>query len=358
MLEAAANYFDHAATSPVLPEVFTEMLPYLSEDFGNANSLHSWGQRARAAVELARSRVASLLGCFPEEVFFTSGATEANNWVMRQFEGPKIAYSPFEHSSVLETGRALGARVLPNVGYVVSAPGGSTTALVSVMTVNNETGAELEAPKIPGALCHRDVTQQLGKLPLDLTDTDFASMSAHKLGGPKGVGALYARGGGPLEPLLFGGEHEGGYRAGTLNVAGIVGFGAACALASDEMVERLERAKRLRGILLQALHKVPDWLENCHNANSPYVLSVSFLGIQGESLVVEVDAKGFAVSSGAACSSRSTEPSHVLTALGYSPERVRGTVRISLGPGNTAESTWALGKALESAAAKLRALAK
>ncbi|MBS1714971.1 MAG: cysteine desulfurase [Armatimonadetes bacterium] len=347
------NYFDNAATSPLDPAVKAEMLPFFDEDFGNAHSLHAWGHRAMAAVETARARVAELLGCAPESVIFTSGATESNNWVLRNF--PDAAVSPFEHSSVDVPAGLLGCRVLGNDGYELEAPE-TAVRLVSVMSVNNETGAVLTVPDTEGALVHRDLTQTLGKLTVGLTGVDLASVSAHKLYGPKGVGALYASDRVMLSPLLAGGGQELGLRAGTLNVPGIVGFGAACAVAADRMDKDLEHARELRQTVLEVLSALPDWSQNAHTANSPYILSVSFLGIEGETLVIEADARGYALSSGAACSSGSVEPNRVLSSLGLSQDRSRGTVRISFGRQNTVESAHGLATVIVGAVAKLRNL--
>jgi len=347
------NYFDNAAATPVDTTVLEEMLPYFGVEFGNASSIHSWGQRAKAATDLARERVAALLGCAPEEIFFTSGATESNNWVLQSFT--EVAVSPFEHSSVWETAKALDYRILENDGYELEDHGESD--LVSVMLVNNETGAKFDTPKTTAKI-HRDITQALGKVPIDVARIDFASMSAHKLYGPKGVGALYIHGAEQLEPLHYGGEQESGLRAGTLNVPGIVGFGAACALAGQTMADDHIHAESLRETVLSTLAKVPDSQVNQHQANSPYILSVSFLGIEGETLAVEVDSMGFAISSGAACSSRSSEPSHVLTALGIEPEWLRGTVRLSFSRNNTLETAENLARALTDAVRNIRASGK
>ncbi len=349
-----SRYFDHASTTPLDPLVLEEMRPWLEGGFGNPNSLHSWGRAAAAGVDRARIRVAALLGCEPEEVVFTSGATESNNWVLRAFS--RVAVSPFEHSSAKEPAEALGHATLANDGYQIAAPEG-VVDLVSVMTVNNETGARLKAPMGPWRL-HRDATQSAGKVPLEVREWFSASVSAHKFYGPKGVGALYVQDADPLEPLLRGGEQESGQRAGTLNVAGIVGMGAAASLAHDRLPEDLEHAQRLRQAFLFELAKVPDWRSNGAEANSPSIMSVSFQDVEGETLVVDLDVQGYAVSSGAACSSRSTEPSHVLTALGLEPEWRRGTVRVSFGRGNTLDSTAGLARALRETVERLRTMAK
>lgn len=352
------KYFDNAATTPIEPAVLAEMLPFLESDFGNANSMHSMGRHARQAVELARSRVAALVGCAPDEITFTSGATEANNWVLQTFQSGAVG--PIEHSSVYGPALAMGFSFLSNFGYEIEPPS-EEVDLVSLMLVNNETGAVLDLPPLPTSQearpkVHRDITQALGKVDFDANSMDLASMSSHKLYGPKGVGALYVKNAEQMEPLIYGGEQERGLRSGTLNVPGIVGFGAACALAVDKMAERRAHAESLRATMLEILKKVPDWRENRHISNSPFVLSVSFLGIEGESLVVQSDLKGFAISSGPACSSGSNEPSRILTALGFEPEWVRGTVRISFSQWNSVASTEALGRVLSESVTKLRAL--
>lgn len=350
------RYFDNAATTPIDPRVVEAMQPWLSEGWGNAHSLHEPGRRAMAAVEQAREQVASLLDCYPEEIYFTSGATEANNWVLRGFR--KVLVSPLEHSSVREPALALGHsfvpmhRDLPEPAFPTWQQDGAPD-LVSLMLVNNEVGAIYPSPP-SGPKLHRDITQALGKIPTDPTAMDLACFSAHKLYGPKGVGGLYARHGETPEPLLIGGEQEQGRRAGTLNVAAIVGFGAAAEIALDQRAEDMALVKELRQIVLEELSGVSDREVNGGPHISPYILSVSFLGIEGETLVIELDQAGFAISSGAACSSRSTESSHVLTALGLPPEWLRGTVRISFGRFNTKEAARELGMTLKTAVEKIR----
>lgn len=350
-----SRYFDHAATTPVDPEVLEAMLPFLGGECGNAHSLHGQGARARAAVDEARSDVANLLGCALDEVVFTSGATESNNWVLRAFDN--VAVSPFEHSSVREPAELRRAPQLPNNGWSVGSDTGGAD-LVSVMTVNNETGAVVGFQRSTGHLVHRDVTQHLGKLPLDVTGIDFASFSAHKLYGPKGVGGLYIKDARPLSPLLVGGGQENGLRAGTLNVPGIVGFGRACRLAGARWESDLAHVAQLRQTVISSLSGLSDWRANEHTGQSPYILSLSYLGVQGETLVVELDALGYAVSAGAACSSGSNEPSHVLLALNVPEEWARGTVRVSFGRSNTVDAAEGLGKALATTVDKLRTLAK
>lgn len=356
-MSALDRYFDYAATTPVDPRVREAMFPYLGEEFGNANSIHGFGQRASAAVERAREQVAQLIGAEdPGEIVFTSGASEANNWVLRSFSEGWV--SPFEHSSVREPALHLGHRTLANDGWQLSDPG--PASLVSVMLVNNETGAILDPSRFRASakFLHSDITQAVGKIEVDVQrlELDAASMSAHKLYGPKGVGALYLRGGGSLPPLIFGGEQESGLRGGTLNVPGIVGFGKACEIALSERSDDEDRVTRARSILIDELSKVEEVRVNDAAINSPYIVSASFGGVQGETLVVELDSRGFAVSSGAACSSRSTEPSHVLTALGLVDYWLKGTLRISLGRFVSDDAAFELGKALRGAVGTLRGM--
>ncbi len=344
------RYFDNAATTPLDERVLEAMLPWMTEHWGNANSPHQMGVEARQAVEWAREQVALLIGAEdPSEVTFTSGATEANNWVLSAY--PDAAISPFEHSSIWEHD---GMKVLGNDGWSLHPPA-TQVELVSVMLVNNETGAILEPPPTD-ALLHRDVTQAAGKLPVSLEGVAFASLSAHKFCGPKGVGALYIRSGLDLPPFMHGGEQEWGRRAGTLNVPGIVGMGRAAELAREEQEEHRIHAERLHAVLVEEIEKCSDARLNTHTSNSPYIASVSFLNLEGETLVVELDGQGFAVSSGAACSTGSTEPSHVLTALDIPSEWLRGTVRISFSPYNTVEAVHQLGQALRTSAESLRSL--
>lgn len=356
----AANYFDNAATTPLDPRVLEAMLPYLGTEFGNAHSIHSWGSRAMSAVEKAREQVANLLSEPPEFVHFTSGATEANNWVLREFATGVI--SPFEHSSVREPALVKGFEVGEFEGLLPKQSGGPVFEVQSLMLVNNETGTRWN-PRTPigpgGRFVHSDITQALGKIPVSGSVADFITASAHKVYGPKGVGIMSARQ--QIAPMILGGEQESGLRAGTLNVAGIVGFGAACELAQQHMEEEALLAKGCRETLLEELRAVSDWQVNgvpevewelCGSV--PHILSLSFAGLEGETLVIEADNHGFAISAGAACSSRSTEPSHVLTAMGLPEQMIRGTIRISFGRFNTLEAAASLGKVLVRAVKSLR----
>jgi cysteine desulfurase len=326
------------------------MEPYLRDSFGNANSIHSAGREACAAVCKAREQVAALIRADdPSEVVFTSGATEANNWILRDFS--TLAISPFEHGSVSAFACSHGATVLKNKGWTLE---GSNAELTSVMRVNNETGAILEMPA--ARKTHSDATQAVGKIPIDVRSYDFASMSAHKFYGPKGVGALYIKGAQEMEPLLFGGEQEHGQRSGTLNVPGIVGMGAAAAVAIERKDEDYAQAASLRDYVKGRLGELPGVSFVEHTAQSPFVLSTCFEGLEGESIVVSLDAKGFAVSSGSACSSGKGHTSSVLRALGLPDTLARGAVRISFGRFNTRQAAEALCSEIEAAVGSLRKL--
>lgn len=368
-MTGAENYFDHAATTPVDPAVLGEMMPWLGGDFGNANSLHHWGKKAWAAVERAREAVAELVDAAdPGEIVFTSGATEANNWVLSQFT--QAVVSPFEHSSIREPALARGLPEAWNLSWHLKEPS-EPAELLSAMLVNNETGSLVDisswfqAPPGQGPrFVHRDVTQAAGRLTLHDHAYDLGSFSAHKFYGPKGVGALHMRGTALDQPFLHGGEQEWGLRGGTLNVPAIVGMGAAASLALDRMEDDWRHAEELRGVVLEALAEVHDHLviegqsAPGRLGQIPHILSVAFKGVEGETLTLELDARGFGVSSGAACSSRSTESSHVLTALGLEPEWIRGAVRISFGRSNTLDSARQMAHALAETVERLRQLAQ
>ncbi|ARU44733.1 hypothetical protein CCB81_11530 [Armatimonadetes bacterium Uphvl-Ar2] len=344
------NYFDNAATTPLDPRVREAMLPWFGEQCGNPHSLHAWGMQAREAVDRARQYIADQFATPPEQVFFTSGATEANNWALQH--ATNLAVSPFEHSSVWAPAEAMGATVLANEGYkCMPAPAG--TEMQAVMVVGNETGAVLGAPSLRG-WTHRDATQALGKVPIDLISGDSWSCSAHKLGGPKGVGALVVTGNVALSPWMVGGGQEMGMRAGTLNVPGIVGFATALRLAKQDYEARTAHVRGLRAAFAEAVAGLPDSFIHEHDRQSPWILTWVAAGIEGETLVLEADARGFAIGAGAACSAHSNEPSRTLVALGWPPEHLRSAVRISFGPQNTVESVRTLAAVLKEAVNRLR----
>ncbi|MGH9805589.1 MAG: cysteine desulfurase NifS [Candidatus Acidiferrales bacterium] len=357
-------YLDHNATTPLAPEVLRAMTPYLTEEFGNASSIHSVGQRARAGVEQARSQVAALIGAREKEIVFTSGGTEADNMAIRGVVGASerarkhIVTSAIEHHAVLNTCQALETEGV-SVTYVPVSSGGVVdpedvrraltpdTVLISIMHANNELGTVQPIAAI-GALArereipfHTDAVQSAGKLPLAVKElgVDLLSLSAHKIYGPKGVGALYIRRNLPLKPLFFGGHHERDRRAGTENVAGIVGLGAAAELAAAHFREDGERLAALRDELeKRLLERVPHIGVNGDRARrTSNTTNLHFDFVEGEPLVIALDLKGIAVSTGAACSSGAVEPSHVLTAIGLAPERARSSLRFSLGRSTTKE---------------------
>jgi cysteine desulfurase len=356
-------YLDHNATTPLRAEVFEAMTRVLRDEFGNPSSTHAEGAAARKRVERAREQVAAALGVAPEEVVFTAGATEANNAVLAGFasrrragEGrTRIVTSRVEHPSVLEPCERLedaGMAVtrlevdsggLLDLADLDEALARGDAALVTLIWANNETGViqPLEAVAARATACgvplHVDATQVLGKLPLDFSEMPvaLASFSAHKLGGPKGVGALMVRRGSALPPLLAGGPQERGRRGGTENVASIVGFGVACELARSEQPLRAARHAALRDRLWQGLRmRVPEARWNGAREHVlPNTLNVEIPGVAGEVLLQALDLEGVAASAGAACHSGSITPSHVLAAMGRSSEQARSSLRLSLGHG-------------------------
>jgi cysteine desulfurase len=356
-------YLDHNATTPLRPEVADAMARALRDLWGNPSSVYAEGAAARAAVERAREQVAELAGARPEEVVFTAGASEANNAVLSGVRRHLVTTTA-EHPSVLEPAAALEARGVRVTRLPVDADGlvdpgalrealSPDTDLVSILWANNETGvlqplAELAAvARAGGVPLHVDATQALGKIPLDVP-VDFASASAHKLNGPKGTGCLICRRDPPV--LVRGGPQERRRRGGTENVAGIVGFGAACALARAELAARAAGAGALRDRLWQALRAIPGIRRNgAPGRVLPNTLSVSIAGTEGDLLVQALDLEGVAVSSGAACHSGSVSPSHVLLAMGRSADEARATLRFSVGHGNDEAQ-------IDAAAAQVRAL--
>jgi cysteine desulfurase len=354
-------YLDNNATTPVLPAVFEAMQTYFGEHFGNASSIHHHGQETRAAVERGRESVAALLGCKASEIVFTSGGTEADNLAIFGLTGPgqHVVSSTVEHHAVLNSCKHLAASgceitYVPVDGRGLVDPDDvrralrPNTRLITIMMANNETGV-LQAVEEIGKVAaqadvyfHTDAVQAAGKVPIDVTriGCDLLSISGHKMNAPQGVGALYVRKGTSMRPMLFGGSHERSRRAGTENVPGIVALGKAAELAREALVRGdLETMSGMRDRLEKTiLHEVEGTGVNCEGApRVPNTSSIYFDCIDGEALVIGLDLKGLAVSTGAACSSGAIEPSHVLTAMGMPPERARGSLRFSLGKQNTAE---------------------
>lgn len=381
---AERYYFDHNATTPVADEVFEAMTPCLRECFGNASSIHGFGQDARRLVENARREVAELLGCDADEVVFTSGGTESDNLAifgaMRCHPRPEkhLITSTFEHPAVLNVAQELEKQGVEVTWLEVGSEGlvspddvrralRPETVMISVMAANNEVGTVQPLEEIgriareAGVLFHTDGVQAVGKIPIDVKKLglDFLALSAHKLYGPKGVGALYIRKGVDIERIQFGGTHERGRRPGTDNVPGIVGLGAAAALALRTQTADAERLAILRDRLEQgALARIPNCRVNAGSGpRTPNTTNLSFEGAEGEALVIALDLRGFAVSSGAACSSGAVEPSHVLTAIGLPRETAKSSLRFSLGKSTTAETVDLLLDNLTQITQRLRDLA-
>jgi cysteine desulfurase len=376
-------YMDHSATTPVAPEVLAAMLPYFGEKFGNASSLHRSGREAKEALEDSREKVAALLGARAEEIIFTSGGTESDNLALKGIArknrklGKHIITTQIEHPAILETCRALekdGFEVtyLPVTGEglvelsTLEASIRPDTILISVMHANNEVGTIQPLEEI-GRLAaerdiylHSDAVQSVGKIPVNVDDlgVDLLSLSAHKLYGPKGVGALYIRKGTKLESIIQGGGHERRLRSGTENISGIVGLARAAELAERDMPREAERLAGLRDRLAElVLGKVKDaWINGTMKKRLPGNLNFGFRYVEGESLLLFLDSKGICVSTGSACSSHKLEPSHVLMSLGLKPEECHGSLRITLGMSNTLDEVEYVAESIVEAVERFRGI--
>lgn len=375
-------YLDHNATTPLHPAVLEEMMPYLQGGFGNPSNIHWFGREARKAMDRARQQVADLIGATPEEIVFLSGGTEADNLAIqgvpaRSGQGVRhIVTTSIEHPAVLETCKFLeqnGSRVtyLPVDEFGLVAPEDVArvmtpeTSLITVMLANNDVGtiepiAEIaKGAREKGIPVHTDAVQAVGKIPVDIRQlgVDLLSMSGHKIYGPKGIGALYVKKGTKLTPLLHGGHQEKARRPGTQNVPAIVGFGKACEIARQELKETGARlAFRRNRLESEILKRIPHARVNGHPKDRlPNTLNVSFSFVDGESVMIALDTKGIAVSTGSACSTGSTEPSHVLTAMGRSAQQANGSIRFSLGSETTMEDVEETVIALFEVVSRLRA---
>ena len=376
-------YLDYAATTPTHPEVVKVMLPYFTEAFGNPSSIYSYGQEAKGAIEEARVKVADLIGARDEEIVFTSGGTEADNFVLKgvafanEARGNHIITSSIEHHAVIETCKFLetrGLRItyLPVDEYGLVNPDDvkraitDKTILISIMHANNEMGTiepitEIgKVAKEAGTYFHTDAVQTVGHIPVDVNGlgVDLLSMSAHKLYGSKGVGALYIRKGTKLTPFMHGGEQERRRRASTENVPGIVGLGKAVELAQQEMGGEVERLTCLRDNLIKGLL---EWIDHIRLNGHPVMrlpnnVNASIDYVEGESMVLNLDLEGICASTGSACSSSSLEPSHVLLAMGLSHEQAHGSLRFSLGRLTSEEEIERVLDILPRIVAKLRAM--
>ena len=355
-------YFDHNATTPLEPRVLEAMLPYLSGPYGNPSSVHRYGRAARDAVEAARLQVAALAGAQPAEVVWTSGGTESNNLALKGAAAVakrpnRILYGSTEHPAVLETAESMRQQSWQVETIAIDGQGlvdwpafeaqlaRGPLCIAALMVANNETGVLQDVPRaaalvhVARALLLADAVQGAGKVPLDFaaSGADLMSLSSHKLYGPKGVGALVIRSGVELAPLMHGGGQERGLRGGTENVASIVGFGAAAELAQQELEARNAHLLALRERLVAGLHAVPGII--IFGEQSPRLSNTVQFGLkgwEGEALLMALDRKGIAVSSGSACSSGKGEPSHVLLGMGLARDVAYGAIRVSLGKDNTA----------------------
>lgn len=356
-------YMDHAATTATLPEVAEAMVPYMIDTFGNPSSLYDFAKTSREAVDKARGRVAAAIGAEPKEIYFTSGGTESDNWALKgvayakKEQGNHIITSAVEHHAISHTCEWLEKQgftvtYLPVDRYGMVGPADveaaitPETILISVMMANNEIGtiepvAEIGTiAKRHGVLFHTDAVQAVGHIPVDVKaqNIDLLSLSGHKFHGPKGTGALYIRRGVRLSPLMHGGAQEQGSRAGTENVPGIVGMGMALSLAVEGMAEHTGRVTALRDKLIAGLRAIPKTHLNGHpEMRLPNNVNVVFEYIEGESILLLLNRRGIAASTGSACSSQSMEPSPVLMACGLPPEVVHGSLRLTLGEETTEE---------------------
>jgi cysteine desulfurase len=351
-------YLDYAATTPVDPRVLKAMEPYFSEKFGNTMSLHSFGQEAKTALEEAREIVADLMGAKPSEVIFTSSATESNNLALKgvafanRRKGNHIIISSIEHSCIMESAKWLEKQGFEITRLKVDKYGlvdpedvkkaiKKETILVSIMHANNEIGT-IEPIEEIGKICkergvyfHTDAAQSFGKIPINVNkmNIDLMTVSSHKMYGPKGAAALFVREGTKIEPILHGGGHEMGLRSSTVNVAAIIGFAEACKICKKEMEKEAKRSTKLRDKLIKGvLEKIPGSHLNGHPTKRlPNNANFWFKGVEGESIVIQLDLLGIAASTGSACSTEKLEPSHVLLAIGLRPEQAHGSLRLSLG---------------------------
>lgn len=361
-------YFDHAATTPVDKRVLEAMMPYLTENYGNANSAHQLGRTSKVAIEDAREKVAKLLGAEPSEIIFTSGGTESDNAILNGVIAgtgkTEIITSAIEHHAVLHPAESLesdGVKVTflqPDRNGVISAQQvekaiSENTAIVSLMHVNNEIGS-INPIKEIASVCkeknvvfHSDTVQSIGKLPVDVKEIglDALSVSAHKIYGPKGVGVLYLKNGTPWKPWLHGGSQERKRRGGTSNVPGIVGLVKALEITVDEMEDNTIHFQNLRESAIRKLQEKFGeqlYINGPRTGGSPHILNIAFLspdkkGLDGEMLLLNLDIEGICVSNGSACTSGAMEPSHVLRGIGLNPERSNSSIRISFGKHNTPE---------------------
>ena len=349
-------YLDNAASTQIHDDVLTSMLPYLKEQYGNASSIHRYGRMSRKAIEKSRKQIASLINADPSEILITSGGTESNNTVLRGIPminaSSNIITSSIEHDAILEPCKQLSQNGL-EIKYLQVDKFGminlfelknditDNTCLVSIMFGNNEVGTVQKISKI-SQICHEkkvpfhtDAVQTIGKIPIDVKELgiDLLSISSHKLHGPKGVGALYIKNDIQINPIILGGGQEHGLRSGTENVANIVGFGKACEIAKNNLTENMAYVTKLRDLLIEkVLDEIPEvTLNGDPKSRLPNNAHFTFLGVNGEDLIIKLDEYGIAASTGSACSVNTQRASHVLHAMGFSHEQITGSLRLTLG---------------------------
>ena len=372
-------YADHAATEPMRQEAKEAMIMAL-EDFGNPSSIHAFGRLASAKIESARKEIAELLNCRPAEIYFTSGGSEADNWAIHaaRYRAESVVTSAFEHHAILHTLEAMEKAGTRQITVVAPKENGiidpeeigrrvnGSISMVTVMAANNEIGTlqpiqeiSKEVRKYGNKLTvfHTDAVQAVGHIPIDVQKmgVDMLSLSAHKFGGPKGIGALYCRQGITPKPIMFGGGQERGHRPGTENVPAIIAMAAAMRVACENMAETAENVKNLRDRLLRRIEEIPgSRIHGDKEKRLPGNINCSFSGIEGETMALLMDLAGICVSTGSACTSGSGEPSHVLTALGLPRREAYGAIRISLGEENTEQEVDYIASTIETTVATLR----
>jgi cysteine desulfurase len=355
-------YLDNAASTKIHEDVLESMIPYLKEQYGNPSSIHRYGRQAHKAIEKARMQIANLINADPSEILFTSGGTESNNTALygiaKKNPGSRIITSSIEHDAILEPCKRLEKDGFDLIYLPVDNSGlvdplilknnlSENTSLVSIMFGNNEVGTIepisdfVDICKEKDIIFHTDAVQAIGKIPIDVKElgVDLLSISSHKINGPKGVGALYIKAGISIDPVILGGGQENGLRSGTENVANIVGFGKACELSQLNLVENISKMKELRDYLSKKIiHEIPEVVLNGHpETRLPNNIHLTFLGVNGEDLLIKLDEYGIAASTGSACSVQIQKASHVLQAMGFSHEQITGSLRLTIGISNNFE---------------------
>ena len=374
-------YLDHAASTPIADAVLEEMLPYFKENFGNPSSIHRYGRIATKAIDSARKRIAELINSSPDEILFTSGGTESNNTalygIMNQNKGKQLITSSIEHDAILEPCKKLGSLGFDVIYLSVDSVGmvdltklesviSEKTILVSIMLANNEVGTIQPIKEIAqickkhNVLLHTDAVQAIGKIPVNVKDleVDLMSISSHKINGPKGIGALYIRRGVSLDPFILGGGQENGMRSGTESVANIVGFGKACQIAKENLQNNRINLQSLRDHLIQRTSSELSHVSvNGHlQMRLPNNAHFTFLGVNGEDLIIKLDEHGIAASTGSACSVKTQKASHVLMAMGFTHEKITGSLRLTVGISNTKSEIDQTVDVLKQVVAELRAV--